>query len=277
MSTKAFNEVFRYQGNQLGNVVHGLEMIAEYLEHHWSHGAQYALAQDGRRLLVHIPRGHLPPALVTRLRALSLLNEDETPGVQDTVETHRPAANAVLLLLVDQTPQPSGLVRELWVELAQPYAQRRGFPLEAANDFCRALAAGCLAAGQLLEQVGILPVATMPEDYVFHVASGIFGGNPRLQGASVWLAGALSYVALWGGLPLPGGIAATGHREENGQHVARRAASVEAKYVSEEHVTGHGANEEIGQAQILCYGVDLAHDGHRNRINRTIRLDAKHA
>jgi hypothetical protein len=59
-------------------------------------------------------------------------------------------------------------------------------------------------------------------------------------------------------------------------HVTRRASSMEAKHVSEEYVTGHGANEEIGQVQLLCYSVNLTHDGHGNRINRTIRLDAKH-
>ena len=59
-------------------------------------------------------------------------------------------------------------------------------------------------------------------------------------------------------------------------HVTRRAASVEAKHVSEEHVTGHSAHEEIGQVQILGHGVDFAHDGHCNWIKRTIRLDAKH-
>lgn len=217
MAARAFTAAFCYQVNQLGNVVRGLEMIAEYLEHHWTRGAQHTLAQDCRRLLAHIPRGRLPHALVMRLHTLSLLNADETSGAQDPGEKHRTPSNAVLLLLVDQAPQPSGLVRELWIEPAQPYAQRRRFPLEAADDFCRALTAGCLAAAQALEQVGILPVSTIPDDYVFHVASGAFGGNPRMQGASVWLAGALSYVALWGGLPLPGVVAAMGYLEPDGQ------------------------------------------------------------
>ena len=224
-SARAFTAAFRYQVNQLGNVVRGLEMIAGYLEHHWTRGAQHALAQDCRRLLAHIPPGRLPHALVMRLRALSLLNADETPGAQSPAERPRMPSNTVLLVLVDQAPQPSGLVRELWIEPAQPYAPHRGFPLEAADDFCRALAAGCLAAAQALERVGILPIATIPDDYLFHVGSGVCGGNPRLQGASVWLAGALSYVALWGGLPLPGVVAAMGSLEPDGQIGALRGVA----------------------------------------------------
>src|SRR5262245_57059479 len=114
MSARVFTATFLYQVNQLGNVVHGLEMIAEYLEHHWSRGAQHALAQDCRRLLGHIPRGRLPQALVTRLGALSLFNADAAPDAQDPVEMRRTPPNTVLLLLIEQSPQPSGLVRELW-------------------------------------------------------------------------------------------------------------------------------------------------------------------
>src|SRR5262249_27106812 len=147
------------------------------------------------------------------------------PGAQAPPERRQRPSNTVLLLLVDQAPQPSGLVRELWIEPAPPYAPHRGFPLEAAADFCRALAAGCLAAAQALERVGMLPVATIPDDYTFHVASGVFGGTPRLQGASAWLAGALSYVALWGGLPLPGVVAAMGCLEPDGQLGALRGVA----------------------------------------------------
>jgi len=40
-------------------------------------------------------------------------------------------------------------------------------------------------------------------------------------------------------------------------HVTRRAARVEAKHVSEEHVTGHRTDKEIGQVQILSDGVNF--------------------
>jgi tetratricopeptide (TPR) repeat protein len=217
ISTKAFNEALRYQVNQLGNVVRGLEMIAEHLEQHWSHGAYQTLAKDCRRLLSHIPPGRLSPTLVTRLQALSLLRTDEDPGTPDVTGLCRTPTHAVLLLLVDQHPQPSGLVRELWVEPAQASVQSAGFAPEADEDFRQALMAGCLAAGRILEQVGILPVYHLPEDYVFHIAPGTFGENPRLQERSGWLASALSSVAWWGGLTMPGVIAATGCCESHGQ------------------------------------------------------------
>ena len=217
ISTKAFNEALRYQVNQLGNVVRGLEMIAEHLEQHWSHGAYQTLAKDCRRLLSHIPPGRLSPTLVTRLQALSLLRTDEDPGTPDVTGLCHIPTHAVLVLLVDQHPQPSGLVRELWVEPVQTSVQSAGFAPEADEDFRQALVAGCLAAGRILEQVGILPVSSLPEDYVFHIAPGTFGENPRLQERSGWLASALSYVAWWGGLTMPGVIAATGFCESHGQ------------------------------------------------------------
>ena len=217
-STKVFNEALRYQVNQLGNVVRGLEMIAEHLEQHWSHGASQTLAKDCRRLLAHLPPGRLSTALVTRLQALALLRTDEDTDTQDGARLHHAPPHAVLLLLVDQHPQPSGLVREMWVEPAPASMQSQGFSPEADDDFRQALVAGCLAAGRVLEQVGILPVYSLPEDYVFHIAPGAFGENPRLQERSGWLASALSYVAWWGGLAMPGVIAATGFCEPHGQH-----------------------------------------------------------
>ena len=60
-------------------------------------------------------------------------------------------------------------------------------------------------------------------------------------------------------------------------HVTRRAARVEAKHMSEEHVTGHRAAKEIGQVQSLGDGVDFTYDGHGNGIKRTCRRNAKHA
>jgi tetratricopeptide (TPR) repeat protein len=225
ISAKVFNDAFRYQVNQLGNVVRGLEMIAEHLEQDWSHGAYQALAKDCRRLLAHIPRRRLSSALVTRLRALSLLSAQEDAGTQDPSSLRQSPAHAVLLLLVDQHPQSSGLVRELWVEPAQAYAQRQGFPSEAEDDFRQALVAGCRAAGQALEQAGIPPICSIPEDYVFHITPGAFGDNPRLQERSGWLASALSYFALWGGLVMPGVIAATGFLEPNGQIGALRGVT----------------------------------------------------
>ena len=60
-------------------------------------------------------------------------------------------------------------------------------------------------------------------------------------------------------------------------YVTRRAPSVEAEHMPKEHVTSHGANQEIGEVHLPGHGVDLAHDGHGDRIDRAIKFDAKHA
>ena len=59
--------------------------------------------------------------------------------------------------------------------------------------------------------------------------------------------------------------------------VTRRTARVEAKHVSEEHITGHRADKAIGQVQSLSDGVDFAYNRHGNGIKRTRRRNAKHA
>lgn len=215
-SEREFNKAFHYHVNQLGNLVHGLEMIVKYLKQNWSHGAHNALEKDCRRILGKTPRERLSQELVGKLRGLSLLGEEEEPQEQEPSRRKAPS-NSVLILLVDRRPQPSGLVRELWMEPAKPYVQTAGFPAETEDDFRKALSEGCRAAERELEGVGVLPVYKIPEDYEFHVESGTFGENPRMQEPSSWLACALSYFSFWSGLPIPGVNAATGYLDKEGQ------------------------------------------------------------
>ena len=60
----SFNREFRYQVNQLGNLVRGLELVVEYVRSHQTRGARHALAQDCRRILASVPRQCLSQALL---------------------------------------------------------------------------------------------------------------------------------------------------------------------------------------------------------------------
>jgi hypothetical protein len=70
ISEREFNDALRYQVNDLGNLVRGLELIIEYLTQQWSRGAQRALAHECRTIVAKLPSERLIPRLVSQLRTL---------------------------------------------------------------------------------------------------------------------------------------------------------------------------------------------------------------
>lgn len=207
------SEALRYQVNQLGNLVGGLELIANYLCKHPSSRGARSLARDVREILSLLPTERRPPKLLAELRTVMPADFREDPKSSNT-ET---STNTVLLPLVDQRRPASGLVRELWLQAAVPYANSTVFPAEADLTFRDALTNGCKAAQDLLDEIGIVAVQQIPDDFQFHIEHAPFGSNPRLEEESGWLAAALSYASLASGLTLDGVIAATGYIMPSGQ------------------------------------------------------------
>lgn len=202
----AFSKRFRYQVNDLGNLVRGLEMAVEYVKASPSPGVCDSLTRDVRAILKRIPVERLREELTVELKAAF----GESAGASDTPAPAEAPTNAVLMPFIATDRGVTGLVRRFWIKAADPYTRSPTFPAEAGADFQHAIADGCTTAQKLFERAGIFDANKIPEDYQFHVDAGPFNHNLPLREQSGWLAAAISYFSLHSGLAVPGQVAATG-------------------------------------------------------------------
>lgn len=212
MKRATFDATLEHQVEDLGNLNLGLRLIADKLRSEpKNRAARVELLRQAHRILVELPEHLRPTGVITELH--------NTFGFRIPPAPSRPTrpANAIVVPLVERGLHPSGLVRDLWIQRVTPYSDSTIFPSETDRDFRDALIAGARAARKELEKAGVLPIHKVPDDYEFHLQPGPFHRNPELRDGSVWLAAALSYFSLCGGLPLPTMIAATGGVAANGR------------------------------------------------------------
>jgi tetratricopeptide (TPR) repeat protein len=210
-----YHRSLHYQVDTLGNLVRGLEDIAAYVAvaaNRRSARVRDHARANAERILARLPPQRRPAAVLGSLAKYIKL--DGKPECES--RTKPLPSNTIVVPMVEDHPEPCGLVRALWIEWDESYA-RGFFPFEAEADFRWALEVGCVAAEGALRDAGFLPFYKIPEDYAFHIEGGAFGPNPQLRDESVWLAAALSFFSLNGGVAVPGVIAATGYIDGAGR------------------------------------------------------------